>query len=238
MDTELGMLVITAAAIGFIHTLIGPDHYIPFIMMAKAGKWSFRRTLIITVWCGLGHVAGSIALGFIGIAGGIALGRLEFIESFRGEIAIWFLIAFGLIYMVWGLKKAWSDTTHIHRHIHDDATIHMHDHAHRGSHAHVHEYAGKKKSITPWVLFTLFVLGPCEPLIPLLMYPAAVQSYAGVWIVSLVFSLTTIGTMTGIVSLAYAGLKPVRSVVLERHIHSLAGFTLMLSGLAMKFLGL
>ncbi|HOD34406.1 MAG TPA: hypothetical protein PLR20_01590 [Syntrophales bacterium] len=26
---------------------------------------------------------------------------------------------------------------------------------------------------TPWVLFTIFVLGPSEPLIPVLMFPAA-----------------------------------------------------------------
>ncbi len=49
--------------------------------------------------------------------------------------------------------------------------MHAHEHTHDGEHAHVHE--SESSSITPWVLFVIFVLGPCEPLIPLLMFPAA-----------------------------------------------------------------
>ena len=32
------ILVITAASIGFIHTVLGPDHYIPFVATSKAGR--------------------------------------------------------------------------------------------------------------------------------------------------------------------------------------------------------
>ena len=234
---ELQLLLIAAASIGFIHTLIGPDHYLPFIVMAKAGKWTFRKTMLVTVLCGIGHVAGSVILGFIGIAAGIALTRLEFIEGFRGNIAIWVLIAFGLVYMIWGVRRAWRNKPHSHKHIHEDGTIHVHQHTHHDAHTHVHENE-KQKSITPWVLFIIFVLGPCEPLIPLLMYPAAMQSATGIWAVSLVFAAATIGTMTTIVALAFAGLRPIRTVFLEKYMHAIAGFTLLLSGLAMQFLGL
>jgi len=237
MTAEIQMLLVAAATIGFIHTLIGPDHYLPFIMMAKAGKWTYRKTLLVTFWCGLGHVAGSVVLGFIGIAAGIALTRIEFIEGFRGDIAIWLIIAFGLVYMVWGLRKAWRNKPHIHRHFHDDGTAHAHEHRHLGEHTHVHADV-KQQSLTPWILFTIFVLGPCEPLIPLLMYPAATKSISGVWAVSLVFALATIGTMMAVVALAYAGLKPVRTQFLEKYMHALAGFTVLISGLAMQFLGL
>jgi len=237
MTQELQVLLLTAASIGFIHTLIGPDHYLPFIMMAKAGKWSYRKTIAITVWCGIGHVAGSIILGFIGIAAGLALSRLEFIEGFRGDIAVWVLIAFGLVYMVWGLRKAWRNIPHSHKHMHEDGTIHDHEHIHHDAHTHLHPDS-KQRTITPWVLFTIFVLGPCEPLIPLLMYPAAMHSAIGVWAVSLVFGVATVGTMTAIVALAYAGLKPLRAAFLEKYMHALAGFTLLLSGLAIQFLGL
>ncbi len=237
MTAEIQMLLVAAATIGFIHTLIGPDHYLPFIMMAKAGKWTYRKTLLVTFWCGLGHVAGSVVLGFIGIAAGIALTRIEFIEGFRGDIAIWLIIAFGLVYMAWGLRKAWRNKTHIHRHFHDDGTAHAHEHRHLGEHTHVHADV-KQQSLTPWILFTIFVLGPCEPLIPLLMYPAATKSISGVWAVSLVFALATIGTMMAVVALAYAGLKPFRTQFLEKYMHALAGFTVLISGLAMQFLGL
>jgi len=61
----------------------------------------------------------------------------------------------------------------------DGGSAHGHKHAHHGSHAHVHE-EGSGANITPWALFIIFVLGPCEPLIPILMYPAAKQSFASI----------------------------------------------------------
>ena len=68
MSEELLILSYTALTIGFLHTLLGPDHYIPFIVMAKAGNWSKKKTIWITIVSGLGHVLGSIILGVIGLA--------------------------------------------------------------------------------------------------------------------------------------------------------------------------
>jgi nickel/cobalt exporter len=235
MSPELQMLLYTAAGIGFLHTLIGPDHYLPFVMMARAGSWSTRKTLFITFWCGIGHVAGSIILGFIGIAAGIALTRLEIIEGIRGDIAVWVLIAFGLVYMVWGIRKGIRNKPHHHFHVHADGTVHNHEHTHHREHAHAHE---RKSSMTPWVLFTIFVLGPCEPLIPLLMYPAATHSTAGIWWVSLVFSIVTISTMMAMVTLIYAGIRPLKTAFVERYMHAIAGLAILVCGLAMQLFGL
>jgi sulfite exporter TauE/SafE len=205
MSQELTILIITAASIGFFHTLLGPDHYIPFIVMSKAKKWSLRKTTLITGLCGLGHILGSIALGIIGIALGIGITRIEGFESSRGEIAAWLLIAFGLVYFVWGLRRAIKNRPHKHKHIHIDGTVHEHVHTHVKEHAHVHKE--KKKIMTPWVLFIIFVLGPCEPLIPLLMYPAAQSSAIGVITVAAVFGLVTIFTMLSIVLISYHGIS-------------------------------
>lgn len=60
MSQELTILTITAASIGLFHTLLGPDHYLPFIVMAKAGKWSLFKTAWVTFLCGIGHVGSSI----------------------------------------------------------------------------------------------------------------------------------------------------------------------------------
>ena len=60
----------------------------------EAGKWSKIKTIWVTFYCGTGHVLSSVILGFIGIAAGVALEKLEFIEGFRGEIAGWLLITF------------------------------------------------------------------------------------------------------------------------------------------------
>ena len=52
MENGLMPLYITAATIGFIHTLFGPDHYVPFIVIAKAKNWGASKTLILTILCG------------------------------------------------------------------------------------------------------------------------------------------------------------------------------------------
>ncbi len=67
MYTDSTVLYLTAASIGFFHTLLGPDHYIPFIVISKARKWSMWKTNLITFLCGIGHVGSSILIGFIGI---------------------------------------------------------------------------------------------------------------------------------------------------------------------------
>ncbi|MBU1320701.1 MAG: hypothetical protein KKH67_16115, partial [candidate division Zixibacteria bacterium] len=106
MTQELGALLTTAALIGFIHTVLGPDHYVPFVAMARARNWSRPKTIIITIWCGIGHVLSSVVIGLIGIAIGISVTSLESVEAIRGDLAAWALTAFGLVYFVWGLRRA------------------------------------------------------------------------------------------------------------------------------------
>ena len=236
MTNEISILLVTAASIAFFHTLFGPDHYIPFIVMAKSGKWSRTKTTWITFLCGVGHVLSSVVLGLIGVAAGIAVSRLENIESFRGDIAAWLLIAFGLVYFAWGMKKAYKNKPHTHVHVHSDGTYHTHEHIHSEEHYHVHEKS--KKTMTPWILFTIFVFGPCEPLIPLVMYPAAEHSIIGMVLVTAVFGIITISTMLTIVLGTLWGINFLPIGKLERYTHALAGATICISGLAIVFLGL
>ena len=237
MSNELLILIIAAASIGFFHTLLGPDHYLPFIVMSRSRNWSLRKTSLVTVICGIGHVLSSVLLGIIGIALGIAVSKLEAIESFRGSIAAWVLIAFGLVYFIWGMRRALRSKPHEHLHKHEDGFSHMHTHNHTEVHMHIHKKKGTK-NITPWVLFTIFVFGPCEPLIPLLMYPAAKNSLLGVVLVTGLFSATTILTMLGIVLISTFGFNLIPMNRLERYTHAIAGATICLCGVSIQFLGL
>jgi len=237
MDNELIILLITAISIGFIHTILGPDHYLPFIVMNKSGKWSNQKTFWVTVLSGLGHVGSSVIIGLIGIFLGIAVHKLEFFESVRGNIAAWLFIAFGLVYTIWGLRKALKKKLHTHLHYHPDGHAHTHAHTHLLEHTHIHEDT-QKTNLTPWILFTIFVLGPCEPLIPILMYPAVKSSYSTLIIVTLAFGLVTIVTMTSIVFLTIFGLNQLNFKKIEPYSHALAGCTIFLSGIGIVFLGL
>lgn len=236
MESSIMLLAATAVTIGFIHTLVGPDHYLPFIVMGEARGWSIRKTLFITFLCGLGHVLSSIVVGFIGIAAGISLAKLEFLESFRGNIAAWLLIAFGLVYMVLSLRSLYRKRKHAHAHSHVDGLAHEHEHNHFSGHSHIH--LKEKKNLTPWILFLIFVLGPCEPLIPLLMYPAAESNVSGVILVAVLFSTVTIATMMSVVLAFRFGLSHINLKPVERYVNVIAGATILISGLAIQFLGL
>lgn len=234
MSAELQLLLVTAASLGLLHTLIGPDHYLPFVAMAKARSWPLGRTLRVTFACGVGHVAGSLALGAAGIALGWALGGLEWIEGLRASLAAWLLLGFGLGYTAWGVRRALRDRPHSHWHGHADGTVHDHAHGHHGEHAHVHEAAGAARRLTPWLLFIVFVFGPCEALIPLLMAPAAGGDWAAVGLVALAFGVTTVGTMLAVVAAGFLGVARLPLGRLERYSHALAGMTLVACGLAMQ----
>jgi len=236
---ELRTLVIAAASIGFFHTLLGPDHYLPFIMMSWARRWSAVKTAVITLICAMGHIAGSVVLGLVGVSLGWAVKGLEAGESARGTLAAWLLIAFGLAYLIWGLRFLYRKKPHQHSHPHlADATHpHAHRHTHLGEHSHVHDL-DSAKTVTPWVLFVIFVFGPCEPLIPFLMYPAAKGGLSDLVLITAIFGAVTTATMLGAVFLGRAGVDFLPLKKIQRYSHALAGATILLCGLAIQFLGL
>jgi nickel/cobalt transporter (NicO) family protein len=236
MDNAIVLLSITAISLGFLHTVLGPDHYLPFIVLSQAKGWSVRKTMIITFLCGLGHVLSSVVLGLVGIGVGISVNKLVSVESFRGNIAGWLFIAFGLVYMVISIRNLIKKHRHSHGHYHFGGQKHEHDHDHFDQHTHIHEK--ETVSTTPWILFLIFVFGPCEPLIPILMYPAAENNISGAIFVSVLFSVVTIGTMMSIVLAFKLGLSKISLKPLEKYNHLIAGSLIFFSGIAITFLGL
>lgn len=232
-DPTLLVLLTAAVSIGFYHTLIGVDHSLPFIVLGRSRGWSLRKVLLITGVCGLGHVLSSVVLGVFGIGIGVALTKLEWLEASRGTLAAWLLIGFGLLYTAWSLARLRRE--HRHAHAHGDGTVHTHRHDRK----HLYEQrAHDGRSITFWSLFVIFVLGPCEPLIPLLMAPAATLGASAVLLVALTFGLVTIGTMLVVVTLGHYALRITVIRPLERYANILAGLAIMVSGLAIQLLGI
>lgn len=234
--SEAQILLVTAASIAFLHTLLGPDHYVVFTAMAKARSWSLARTLRVTLLCGLGHVLSSVVIGTAGLLAGAQLASLVKIEGFRGNLAGYALLAFGLVYFAWGLRKTGRDHVHSHVHVHK-GVVHDHEHDHHRDHAHVHDKPAMN-SITPWAMFIIFVLGPCEALIPLFMYPAAQQSGALVIAVAVVFGVVTLVTMLGCVAVTMIGINKLNLPATGRYAHAVAGASIVLCGVAVSFMGL
>jgi ABC-type nickel/cobalt efflux system permease component RcnA len=259
----------TAFSVGFLHTILGPDHYIPFVAMARSNGWSAKKTFSVTACCGIGHLAGSVLIGCVGLMLGSMLMEIEALEAFRGGAAAWLLIGFGVAYLTWGIISAVRDIPHTHMHSHGDGRVHSHLHKHDLEHLHVHETVqieqetspfpnplstgeetnsqpaakklgangqrADKRSLTPWLLFLIFAFGPCEVLIPLLMYPAAEANSFAIFAVVLAFSVATVGTMLSTVMLIVFGLNFVRIPDLHRYNHAIAGFAVLLCGVLVKF---
>jgi hypothetical protein len=229
-------LLLAAAGVGLVHTLLGPDHYLPFIMLARARGWTGRRTALVTLACGSGHVISSLLLGGVGVGLGIAVSRLEEVEGGRGSLAAWALVAFGVAYAAWGIRKAIRHSRGLEPHSHG-GRVHLHAH---GDQSHGHADGDGLVSSRPsfWALFIIFVLGPCEPLVPLFVLPASRDRWDLALAAAVVFGVITVGTMVGMTMLGWMGLKTSHLGRLSRWDHVLAGGVIALSGLAILFLGL
>lgn len=217
MNDAYLVLLTSAVTAGFIHTVVGIDHSLPFIVLAKARRWSLTRTLGITTLCGMAHVLSSILIASIGLALGVAGNKLSWIEQTRGSWAAWMLVGFGAAYAMLGLWKRKSsggkDT--------------------RG--------AIPSEPVVP-LLVLIFALGPCEPLIPLVAAGGALLSFSKVAIVAATFSATTLATMLTIVTLGHWGTR--RSGFFEgqsslsSYGHVLAGASIAVAGLTIQLFGL
>jgi hypothetical protein len=51
MDGVSLSILLGAVSVAFFHTLLGPDHTLPFIMLARSEGWSMTRTLVVTFLC-------------------------------------------------------------------------------------------------------------------------------------------------------------------------------------------
>ena len=83
-----------------------------------------------------------------------------------------------------------------------------------------------------WALVLIFVLGPCEALLPLLVVPVARGDTGGAVLVAGIFGATTLLAMVGAVWVGLTGAAWVRAPWLGRWGHSLAGAAVMGCGVA------
>jgi hypothetical protein len=210
MDSSITVLLLSTAAIAFVHAL-APDHWIPFVSIARAQKWSRTKMMSVTFVSGLGHVGSSLAIGAVGLFFGYQLTALKAFETQRAEVAGLLLIGFGLAYALWGIRHARE---------------------------HRHSVPDPRKQVTVWTLFALFVLGPCEPLIPLLFVSAA-ESWTAVLFVSVAFAVITIALMMIQVLLAHEGIRLLKFFnISHHHGHAIAGVVIAFSGALVMLFGI
>ena len=208
-------LVGGAVSVGSLHTL-APDHWVPFAALARAQGWTVRKTALVTVLCGFGHVTVSALLGLLGLFFGREV--FERVGQRMESVAGLLLVGFGLAYGLWGLRRAVGTRVHGHPHAH-------YDHVHDPSRA------------TVGSLFLLFSADPCVAVIPLLFAAAPLGTGQTLGIV-LLYEAATIGTMVPLVLSARAGAVRLRLPFLDRWGDAVAGGVIAVTGVVVGLLGI
>ena len=198
-------LILAAIVVGSLHTM-APDHWMPFAALGRARSWSPARTARTTLLCGFGHVTVSALLGVIALMAGLSV--VHAIGSQLEDLAIYLLMAFGTVYMIWGLLR-------------------------QGTHHHHYDGNG----FTEWSLFVLFSSDPCVALIPMIM-ASATAGWGAVLVVIIAYEIATLTTMVVMVSFARAGAELFHGHWLDRYGHAAAGALIVSVAVIVAVLGI
>ncbi len=224
-------LALTAVTISCLHTASGPDHYLPFIVLSRSRKWSRAKTIFLTIICGIGHILSSVLIGMVGVFLGWQLTKISWLQDVRGNVSGWALLIFGCLYLAYGLQQAYANKPHKHFDVLDNE-VYVYEHKHGQT-----IMPGSRVKVTPLVLFAIFVMGPSEPLVPLLFYSGTHRSVSEVTLLIIVFTISTVVTMLAMVLIGMYGYSFLKTDKLERYTHAIGGAVVTLCGVGMVFLG-
>ncbi len=226
-DSVLTTIAITGFSIAFFHAAI-PTHWLPFVLTARAQRWSRAKTLAITALAASGHACFTALLGLIVAWLGIAL---------SDRIGIWFpriaggaLILFGLFYVVRQL------TGHTHTHLNsfgpgDPAHELAHEHEHGHGHTHNHSRTSLSKSDLAAItsLLALLTFSPCEAFVP--VYVSGVRyGWHGFALLTIILTVGTIAGMVAFTGLALTGIEQVKLRFFEKYEAAVMGVLLCTVG--------
>ena len=178
-------------AVATIHALL-PTHWLSFVLVARAQKWSRGRMLRVVLYSGLGHVVSTALVGFAAAALGKA--AQHYIERLDTPLPAIILSAFGLYYLVVGWRREG------HRHC---------------AHAHSEDPIQADK-VAVGGLFLEMTLSPCETLIPI-FFAAGALPWSTLLLMALAMSAITIGAMGVLSFLGYTGYQKITFPWLEHN---------------------
>jgi hypothetical protein len=204
-STFFASIAATGFAVAFLHAAL-PTHWLPFVLVGRAQKWSTGRTLGVTFLAGLGHVALTAVLGLILVLAGLAM------QPHVGGIFHWIvgglMIAVGLLYVLRGR----------HSHAHPEAGR--------------RPYASDRAAIV--ALVTLLTLSPCEAFLP--YYLAGMEhGWQAFVVLSLVLMVATSAGMLLFTGLSLAGFSRLGLDWVERYEETILGVALILVGIVVAF---
>lgn len=251
MRDPLLVLVLTTITTAVFHTLI-PDHWLPFVLVARTESWGTRKTALMTAGSAMLHVALSIGLGLAAFwASSGAAAVAGFGESI-GKLSSVVMILFGAGYAIWFfLEGGHHHSFGVHPHHapgvpHEKGRAHPHDMepdpgmppaaaaALAGSGAKV--VAGRRARLSGIALAGIVGFNPCLLIIPYIHYAGSMGAGALV-AVSVAFALSTILCMVAVALIGLHGTARLESPFLIRYGEVISGALIAVTGLVVMLFG-
>jgi len=194
------LLLVITVAVVGVLHTIVPDHWAPIAVIARQRGWSRRETARVAAGAGLGHALSTIAIGVLAFFAG-ALAAQRFGHAIN--------LASGLALILFGL---WTTIAAIR-----ELTVTVD--------------AVPSSSVLPARTALMLVLGssPSIETVPTFL-AAAPLGIAALVALSLVFSITTIGTYVVTCVLSVAGLEQFRYAPIERYGEVISGVLVSIIG--------
>lgn len=199
-------LVAGGFAAAFLHAAL-PTHWLPFVLVGRAQRWSLTKNLLAVSAAGLAHIASTAVVGSLIVAAGLALDGL--VAGFLPHLSAVLLFAFGGFYLI---KSAIQRPVMAGGPALDLAEPTV-------SHA-----------AAFWGLVAVMALSPGEVLLPIYM-SSAQEGVGALALLTLAFALGTILGMATFTTLARAGASVLRLERWARYEGAILGLALIAIGL-------
>ena len=200
-DVVHSSLFIGLVGVAAIHALL-PTHWLSFVLVARAQKWSRARMLEVVLISGFGHVVSTALVGLAAAA--LGKGVQKYVDRLDTPLPAFILAAFGLYYLVMG----WRREGHRHcAHDHSDDPI-------------------QADKVAVWALFVEMTLSPCETLIPI-FFASGGLSWPTLLLMALVMSAITILAMGILAYVGFTGYQKLTFPWLEHNERMVLGILLL-----------
>jgi nickel/cobalt transporter (NicO) family protein len=222
-------IAITGFGIAFFHAAI-PTHWLPFVLTARAQRWTHTKTLLVTAFAGTGHVLFTAFLGLLLTLFGFALH--ERIGQWFPRIAGSALILFGIFYISRQILGGGHSHTHLfggHPHA-EPEDRHVHEHVDLISSAGHTLPPPMSDRVAITSLLALLTFSPCEAFLP--MYVSGIRyGWMGFALLTAILSVATVAGMIVFTGLTLSGMRRISLRQLEKYELGLMGVLLCVVGI-------
>lgn len=201
----------TALVAALAHALL-PDHWLPYVLSAKARGMSVKQTMAMTAAGAVAHLVSTVIVGLLFTLAGSAVAAN--VSTGLERIVGFIVIGLGAYFVF----KGWSKYHGHHHHNHMDE---------ENGHGHSHSHA---RAGSTYGLGVLLGARPCAEAIPIFLAASTRGVFSslaaiGTWVIA------TLLAMVGIVWLSLRGLETARFAWFERNSEIIAGIVIIAVGI-------